>query len=376
MISYPVLATCISADESYVVRFDPADNQKNTLTVSLFGCHNKITDSTKLISSIEYNRDPIVNGNFICLKELPPYDDGDIVRYNHIDKTLVTQYSIKSENNVLFLTTHCNCNCVMCPQSQCNDKGKLYSEALQLIDMIDTPPVTITLTGGEPTFFKDRFLEVIRHLREKWINTKIVVLTNARTLSSLDFARQVVALAHGNIEFGIPLYSDSAIVHDEIVGLDRSWSQAILGLYNLASLKCCIELRVVVMESNYMRLPKLLTFIARNLPFVQRIALMGLEPMGKAREIWDCIWVDPLDAVEEIESAMQVAKRHNLNVLLYNHQLCCLPKHLRKYAVSSISDWKRTFLDACNGCVMQGDCGGFFESQNEAPYYSRIFNVQ
>jgi His-Xaa-Ser system radical SAM maturase HxsC len=263
----------------------------------------------------------------------------------------------------------------MCPQSRCNDKGNLYREALQLIDMIKIPPETITLTGGEPTFFKDKFLEIIRHLREKWPQTKLVVLTNARTFSNLSFAKQVVTLSQGNIEFGIPLYSDSAIVHDEIVGMERSWSQTIAGLYNLASLKCCIELRVVVMKTNYKRLAKLISFVAHNLPFVHRIVFMGIEPMGKAREIWDNVWVDPLDAAEEIASALQVAKHHSLNIYLYNHQLCCLPRHLRKYAVSSISDWKRIYIDACNGCPMRHDCGGFFESQNATPYYSRLFNT-
>lgn len=375
MISYPILATSLKAPKSYIIRFAPVENEKNSLIVSLFGGFSKCENTTLLMSELEYKRQPVVR-EYICVKDIPPYDDGDIVTYHPLDKMLITQYSAKSDCNILFLTTHCNSNCIMCPQSRSNDMGTLYREALQLIDMVETPPDRIILTGGEPTFFKDKFIEILCRLRDKWPKTKVVILTNARTFSNLRFAKQVVTLTQADVEFGIPLYSDSSLVHDEIVGMKRAWSQTIEGLYNLASLKSCIELRVVVMKQNYKRLSKLITFIAHNLPFVDRIVLMGIEPMGKAREIWDSVWVDPLDTADEIDAAVQVAKNHNLTVYLYNQQLCCLPTHLRKYAVSSISDWKRTYIDACNGCPIQHDCGGFFESQNAAPYYSRLFTKQ
>ena len=36
-------------------------------------------------------------------------------------------------------------------------------------------------------------------------------------------------------------------------------------------------------------------FIARNLPFVDQVALMGLEMIGFARANMDDVWIDPID---------------------------------------------------------------------------------
>ena len=51
-----------------------------------------------------------------------------------------------------------------------------------------------------------------------------------------------------------------------------------------------------------------------------------------------------------------------IHTSLYNHPLCLLPEGLWPFARHSISDWKNVYLPQCQGCVRQGQCGGFFAS--------------
>ena len=51
-----------------------------------------------------------------------------------------------------------------------------------------------------------------------------------------------------------------------------------------------------------------------------------------------------------------------MNVSIYNHQLCTLPKKLWKFSEKSISAWKNEYLSECNQCSKQQQCGGFFSS--------------
>ncbi|HEY8129721.1 MAG TPA: hypothetical protein VIF39_13590, partial [Hyphomicrobium sp.] len=45
---------------------------------------------------------------------------------------------------------------------------------------------------------------------------------------------------------------------------------------------------------------------------------------------------------------------------IYNLQLCLLDKRLWKFAVKSISDWKREYFPQCADCSVRADCGGMF----------------
>ena len=51
-----------------------------------------------------------------------------------------------------------------------------------------------------------------------------------------------------------------------------------------------------------------------------------------------------------------------LNVSVYNHQLCLLDPYLYPFNRKSISDWKNEYMPECEGCTKQEECGGFFSS--------------
>jgi hypothetical protein len=53
-----------------------------------------------------------------------------------------------------------------------------------------------------------------------------------------------------------------------------------------------------------------------------------------------------------------------MNISIFNHQLCTLPKSVWHLSVKSISDWKNNYEPECDGCSVKDRCGGFFTTSN------------
>jgi hypothetical protein len=121
------------------------------------------------------------------------------------------------------------------------------------------------------------------------------------------------------------------------------------------------------------RLPGLASFIYRRLPFVEHIALMGLEPMGFTKQNRDRLWIDPVDYIQPLGDAVFHLANRGMAVSIYNLPLCILPEPLRPFARQSISDWKNTFAPECTGCDLISHCSGFFASAGPA-WRSRAVN--
>lgn len=114
------------------------------------------------------------------------------------------------------------------------------------------------------------------------------------------------------------------------------------------------------------RLRQLSAFIYRRLPFVDHVALMGLEPMGFAKGNRERLWIDPADYVDALSDAVAFLANRSVDVSLYNLPLCVLPRHLWPFARQSISEWKNNFPQTCSPCVVKAHCAGFFASAGPA----------
>jgi len=219
----------------------------------------------------------------------------------------------------------------------------------------------ICITGGEPTLLGKRFLEVIEATKQWLPNTSLHVLSNGR-LFSMKFAHQVAAIRHPNLMIGIPLYSDVASKHDFVVQAKGAFDETIRGIMNLERCDQRVEIRVVIHKQTFERLRQIARFIARNLPFVSQVALMGLEMTGFTKSNLDALWIDPADYQSQLRAAVNEIDQSGIKVMIYNHQLCVLSKELWPFARKSISDWKNIYMPECADCCVREDCGGFFAS--------------
>ena len=314
-------------------------------------------------------------GAGVAVRELPPLDDGDVVLYEASHNRLEVVFQVNSGTNALYVTNECNSRCQLCPQPSSSDGGRQYELAKSIVDLVPNGGECVNVTGGEPTIRRDMFLSLVEHATGKWPETKLFFLTNGRNLADASLANDIYRIRGTHpVGFAIPLYSDAASVHDCVVGVKGAFGQTVRGLYNLAAHHAEIELRFVLSKLTYERLPNLIDYVGRNLPFVTRVAVMGIEPMGYCRAHWNDFWVDPEDCASQLSLATEKADNYSLNLVFYNFQNCCVPAIVRPRVCSAISEWKRVYLDRCLTCPMKSGCGGFFSSQNDSVYRPRRFS--
>jgi His-Xaa-Ser system radical SAM maturase HxsC len=301
--------------------------------------------------------------NVSSVRDLDHLRTDDIIAMEPVNGFIRTVYRPDSEHNVIFATERCNSNCLMCsqPPQDRDDTGALTERNLEIIRLIDRAPSCLVISGGEPTLLGGRLLAIITALRDKFPDTYVHMLTNGRIFAWSDFTSQLAAIRHPNFMLGIPLYSDDSTTHDYVVQAKDAFDQTMMGLHQLARYGLRIEIRVVLHAITVQRLPQLAEYIYRNLTFVEHVALMGLENIGYAPRNMDKLWIDPHDYQDLLESAVEILTTRRMNVSIYNHQLCVLRESLWKFARKSISDWKNIYLDECQTCGVQEQCGGFFQ---------------
>lgn len=295
--------------------------------------------------------------------ELGYLSDGDVVRIDPQQGDLWVWYRRHSRNNFLLLTERCNSRCLMCSQPpRAVDDSHLIGEVLEAIALISPETEFITLTGGEPTVLREGFLKILRRMKSHLPDTYVSVLTNGRSFAYRKLADRVAAVGHPAMRLCIPLYSDIDSHHDFVVQARGAFNQTVRGMMNLAAARVPVEIRVVLHRQTFERLPNLAAFIARNLPFVSHVALMGLEPTGFTKANMDALWMEPAEYGRQLEEAVETLRWAGLSVSIYNHPLCLVPRALWPYCRQSISDWKNIYFEECEGCTVKGDCCGFFAS--------------
>lgn len=289
-------------------------------------------------------------------------EDGDIVAM-YPSGLVRTMFKERSQHNALFATEECNSYCLMCSQPpRRDDPDARLNENLRVLALIRRPPETLGVTGGEPTLLGDGFVRLVRACKERMPDTTLHVLSNGRAFRQRPFADAVADVDHPGLMLAVPLYADVEHVHDYVVQVRGAFRETVDGLLNLAERKVRIEIRVVLHRHTIPRLEQLADFIYRNLPFVEHVALMALEPMGFAIANLEDLWVDPFEYGPRLASTTMALANRGMNVSIYNHQLCVVPRQVWTYCRKSISDWKNDYLPECGECALRDQCGGFFSS--------------
>lgn len=293
---------------------------------------------------------------------------GDIVLLEPSEKGIFLFESL-SKSNALFLTERCNCRCVMCPQPPQKDREDYVSIALKTLSLLEDNTDVLGITGGEPTLVWDDLIKVIHASQTKLPDTVLQLLTNGRILKNYDKATELVSAGGKKLMVCIPLYADCSVLHDSIVNSKGAFWETIEGIYNLERLGVQVELRNVIMKVNFERLPQWSEFVYLNFPFADHVALMGIEPYGLASVNADQVWIDPLDYTEQLQKSIEIFQRRNMNVSIFNHQLCVLPQPLWRFSSKSISEWKNKYYPVCDLCMIKAKCGGFFASSDNNRSY-------
>lgn len=314
-----------------------------------------------LMHSNEAGRHP--TNSFLLPKSLHYLAEGDVVRIDPSRRRLNTIYRMSSPSNSLLVTERCDNYCLMCSQPpKTHDDGWLIDDLLTAIPLFDPATETLGITGGEPALLGSRLLELLVAIKTHLPNTAVHILSNGRAFADPALACELARIGISNLMIGIPVYSDLPEEHDFVVQARGAFNETVRGILNLKRCRVKVEIRFVVHRETFARLPHFAQFLARNLLFVDHVALMGLELMGFGKANVEALWIDPVDYIQQLSQAVKTLARARMPVSIYNHQLCVLPADLHAFARRSISDWKNWYPDECHMCSLREECGGFFVS--------------
>jgi len=339
---------------SFVTKLD------SRVAVDTSSQHLRLPDQVKTDSS----------GNVTCKfgphllrVECPDEDSiiGDVLLIHpkrHSAQRLIRRNSV---HNTILFTERCDQMCAMCSQPP-NEKDysplfKFYEQAILLSDT----RTRIGISGGEPTLYMPMLLQILRGAKAKRPDLSFHILTNGQHFTDDILPDLKNVLDKSDVLWGVPLYSQSPAIHDEIVGKIGAFEILMNNLYALGSVGGKIELRTVLTAKNALDLPHLARFISKNLPFISVWAIMAMEPIGFAKANRKQLFFDHSVFPEPVTSAIDVANGNGVQVSLYNFPLCTIPETHRTYCHTSISDWKNKFIKTCNPCTRKNNCSGFFE---------------
>jgi His-Xaa-Ser system radical SAM maturase HxsC len=333
----------------------------------------------ELNRAIQNNHDSIFaiddgTGCFLSIGELPPrtiavsaqfsyLDAGDVIGIHAGSGKFRTLYRHNSRHNSFLVTERCNNYCLMCSQPPKDiDDRWILNEIRQSLPLLDKDTRTLTFTGGEPLSDWSEFIRILAECRDRLPKTGIQVLTNGRAFAKSRIVDAWSKVNHPSLIAAIPVYAAVDYVHDYVVQAKGAFDETILGILKLKDRGQRVEIRVVLHARTAPKIAETCHWFARNLPFVDHVALMGLENTGFAIANEAQLWIDPVDYQAALAEAVDVLVAANVNVSVYNLQRCVLAPSVWPYAVQSISDWKNAFVAECEPCVEKTRCAGFFSS--------------
>jgi His-Xaa-Ser system radical SAM maturase HxsC len=289
--------------------------------------------------------------------------DGDILGFQTASHRFRTLYRRSSAHNSFLVTERCNHYCLMCSQPPRDiDDDWILEEIKSALPLVDPQTKSFAFTGGEPLLNWRGFIELLEDCRDVLPNTAVHVLTNGRAFASSEVVSTWASVRHPHLMAGIPIYAAVDHVHDYVVQASGAFDETVLGVLKLKDKGQRVEIRVVLHAITAPRIIETCRWLARNLPFVDHVALMGLENTGFALANSELLWIDPVDYREDLATGVHLLASAGVRVSVYNLPRCVLAKSVWPYAVQSISDWKNGYVEDCKQCIERPRCSGFFTS--------------
>ena len=290
--------------------------------------------------------------------------DYDIVEINEqgIGYRLYSDYE---GDTTIVITSSCNSNCIMCPAGDRERKniGNMPLAPIQrFVEYLPSDLYNLVITGGEPTLAKDNFLTIMQEVRAKFSLTKVLLLTNGRSLSNEEFFNQFNAVAPRHLRIAVPIHGHTAELHDRITQTPGSFYQTLKGICNMLKAHIEVEVRVIVSKLNYEYLNEIASFIAKNLKGIYCVNFVGLEVRGNCVKNANQVYIDYHTAAQAILPAADILIGEGINVGIYNYPLCLLDSRYWPIAEKSISTYKSKYYSECDKCAVKESCCGIFQA--------------
>lgn len=298
------------------------------------------------------------------IKHIEQLHDGDIVSIDELGRGYKL-FSLEENDATVFITGHCNSNCIMCP---CSDYERQFNNGLDDVSMfkyLDLLPDTlghIVVTGGEPTLRLDLFTKVMKYINSRFPRVETLILTNGRSMAFAKLVDFLKLYSPKNLRVAIPVHGHEDNLHDNITQDSGSYHQTDIGIKNLLSHGIRVELRVVISKLNYSYLDDIAESIVKKYSAAELVNFVGLETRGNCAVNFDKVYIDHVTAFNHLKSAAKILIDNGINVGIYNFPLCNVEQGYWELCKKSITPEKIRYVDECNECIVKNICGGFFNT--------------
>jgi len=296
------------------------------------------------------------------IKKLHEFNNFDVLEIWETG-TLKRVYDDSSNENYFFVTGKCNSNCIMCPSPEVTRKNVYDTNVADLIEIArhipsDTPHLTIT--GGEPFLIGEKIFPFIQVLKERFLFTEFLVLTNGRIFAIEKYVRSFVETAPCNTIVAIPIHGASEQSHDAVTRSLGSFSQTCRGIKNLLKNNIRVELRLVVTKMNISDFDNIADLIIMHFKGIEYISIIAMEMTGNAHKNREQVWVSYKESFSVISPSLHKLIKNGIDVKVYNFPLCTVEKSFWTICEKSISTDKIRFAETCSSCRVRSTCGGVF----------------
>ena len=261
----------------------------------------------------------------------------------------------------------CNSNCIMCTnptdfRSGRDTKDYAYEKIIERVrgfkEHLKTTKENINITGGEPTIHP-HFLKLLKWFRNNFPQNKIVIATNARRFCYPSFAKE--ALKINNVVWEISFHGWDKKSGEAIARTPNSFNQTVQGIYNILKNRNDshqIELRVVIIKQNYQFLDKILSFIYKHFPEINRVVLIFNEIEGECEKNFKSVGATYSEVRNILEKELKKWTGKFNELRLYHFPLCVLNYSLWKYVWRTLYQDEVSFLPMCKECLYKKYCLG------------------
>lgn len=181
----------------------------------------------------------------------------------------------------------CNHSCKFCPRGIDKNHSSLQNET-ELLAYIDKILMLrdikhVTVSGGEPTL-QPYFLKIMKKLANKNLNVEL--LSNSDRFSDCSLVKKLIdVFPKENLSVTTAIHSHIAQIHEYITSSKGSFQRSILGLHNLEKYNISINIKYVINNYSYKKLPYFVDWVASEFPKAFFLTITGMDLCGMTPSI-------------------------------------------------------------------------------------------
>ena len=229
-----------------------------------------------------------------------------------IDSRAVQEESHRTKA-LLRLTMACNERCPFCnvPMEDYAVRTPPFEEVqAELQAILDAGDKTLTISGGEPTLYRDRLTSLCVQARDGGIS--FIELQSNAILIDEEYAQELADA--GVTSAFISLLSHVPELHDELAGYEDAFEPCLRGIDALISAGIAVTLNPVTAHGTQDLLAEYVDFVAERFPLIRSISCSAVQPHGRAAQNLHLL-PDYASLGKTIEHARKRSEEHNIELL-------------------------------------------------------------